>query len=53
MPVFYISLNFLREQETKQQRLDKKGAKGDMMEVKKTLAEREMVSNQYHESTGI
>lgn len=43
MPVFYLSLNFLWEPETKQQRSDEKEAKGDMMEVEKMLAEGEMV----------
>lgn len=42
MPGFYLSLNFPREQEAKQQRSDKKEAKGDMMEVEKTLVEEEM-----------
>lgn len=38
MPVYYLPLNFPWEQETKQQRSDKKGAKGDMMELEETLA---------------
>lgn len=40
MSVYYLPLNFLWEQETKQQRSDKKGAKGDMMELEETLAVR-------------
>lgn len=38
MSVYYLPLNFLWEHETKQQRSDKKGAKGDMMELEETLA---------------
>lgn len=42
MSVFYLSWNFLWEQETKQQRSDKKESKGDTTEVETTLVERKM-----------